>query len=286
MNFPDNENSKSESFFWFLLCVGPILVSIYWFITDASVIYLLGYMILYAVLAFILFALSLFITEPKLFKIAIGMGNKSKPASIDYSQVQKNAVLSSVDKHSDVLVRKYMQLVKTDDYGNVDDKKWKEEIVYFVNNTIGELPGDRICLTGEEIAGFIQKHVLHHVKDMNNKLPIYNEDMDGIEYEHYCAKILNKSGWEAKVTTASGDQGVDVVAKKNHIVVAIQCKKYSSPVGNKAVQEINAGKGFINANKAIVVSNASYTPSAKELANKLEVGLFHHADLTRLIELV
>ena len=51
-------------------------------------------------------------------------------------------------------------------------------------------------------------------------------------------------GWKTQVTKASGDQGCDVLAVKGRARVAIQCKYYSKPIGNKGVQEINAAKSY------------------------------------------
>ena len=58
-----------------------------------------------------------------------------------------------------------------------------------------------------------------------------------------------------------------------------QCKKYTSPIGNKAVQEIIAGKQFVQADIAAVVSNSRYTSSAKQLANVTGVYLLHYSEL-------
>jgi HJR/Mrr/RecB family endonuclease len=64
----------------------------------------------------------------------------------------------------------------------------------------------------------------------------------------------------------------------------LQCKLYSNPVGNKAVQEAHAARGFYEAKWAIVVSNRTYTPSARELAHSLGVVLVHHDELATLHE--
>lgn len=61
--------------------------------------------------------------------------------------------------------------------------------------------------------------------------------------------------------------------------MVLQCKKYSSPVGNGAVQEVHAGKGFLGADISVVVSDATFTKSAKELAGILGVLLIHHSAL-------
>lgn len=110
----------------------------------------------------------------------------------------------------------------------------------------------------------------------------YSDDMDPIEYENMCADILADGGWKTKMTSASGDQGVDIYAEKNGKSVVLQCKMYSSPVGNKAVQEAYAGMGFMGASMAIVVTNSSYTQSAKQLATSLGVLLLHHDELEDL----
>jgi restriction system protein len=114
----------------------------------------------------------------------------------------------------------------------------------------------------------------------------YDESIDGIEYEHYCADILRKSGWIASVSKASNDQGVDIIASNQRLSVAIQCKKYSNPVGNKAVQEVTSGATFHNAEYSVVVSNSTYTTSARQLAAKSGVLLLHHSELGRLEEML
>jgi hypothetical protein len=45
--------------------------------------------------------------------------------------------------------------------------------------------------------------------------------------------------------------------------IVVQCKFYSKPVGNKAVQEAAAARLHEHADKAIVVSNAAYTKAAR-----------------------
>jgi restriction system protein len=96
--------------------------------------------------------------------------------------------------------------------------------------------------------------------------------------------IFKKYNWDVHLTKASGDQGADVVAKLNGLKIVLQCKYYSQPVGNKAVQEVYAAKDFYGANIAAVVTNSSYTKSAKQLAHSLKVILFHHDDLPQFLE--
>ncbi len=106
----------------------------------------------------------------------------------------------------------------------------------------------------------------------------------GLEFEIEIANILTLIGFEeVTVSKGSGDQGIDIFAKKDGKKFGIQCKKYSSSVGNKAVQEVISGKEFFNLDKAIVITNSSFTTSATELAFKANVTLWNRMNLEQII---
>ena len=72
----------------------------------------------------------------------------------------------------------------------------------------------------------------------------------------------------------------DVISTKGEYKVIIQCKKYSNQVGNKAVQEVIAAKGFFHGTQALFVnSDGEFTKSAKELAEMSGVELMHFNQL-------
>lgn len=100
--------------------------------------------------------------------------------------------------------------------------------------------------------------------------------MDGHEYEYACAQYLKRNGFtKVQVTKARGDQGIDIIATKGK-KYGIQCKYYSGAVGNKAVQEAYAGSKFYGCDVAVVMTNNTFTKSAKELAEKLSVELWEN----------
>ena len=62
--------------------------------------------------------------------------------------------------------------------------------------------------------------------------------MEGHDFEYFCADLLEDHGFKSvEVTRGSGDYGVDVLAEKEGVTYAVQCKRYDGPVGVKAVQE-------------------------------------------------
>lgn len=106
-------------------------------------------------------------------------------------------------------------------------------------------------------------------------LTVEEDTIDGHEFEYVCADILRLRGYKnVNVTKGSGDQGVDVTAERDGIKYAVQCKYYSNPVGNTAVQEIYTGMQYYKAHVGIIMTNSIFTISAKELAEKLGVVLW------------
>lgn len=115
--------------------------------------------------------------------------------------------------------------------------------------------------------------------------PIGYDAMDGHDFEYFCADILSKNGYsDVEVTKGSGDQGIDIIAFKDDIKYGIQCKRYSSTIGNKAVQEAFAGKTFYGCHVAAVLTNQYFSASAVELAQKNGVLLWNRDKLDELIE--
>ncbi len=71
------------------------------------------------------------------------------------------------------------------------------------------------------------------------------DEMEGHDFEYFCADLLEQNGFiDVEVTKGSGDYGVDVLAEKDGVTYAVQCKRYDGPVGVKAVQEAYAGRDY------------------------------------------
>lgn len=85
---------------------------------------------------------------------------------------------------------------------------------------------------------------------IEGKLSYIDTLHNGYEFEEYIANLLKNLGYtNVEVTSGSGDNGADVLAQKNGITYAIQCKWSlygNNNIGNKAVQEIFSGKTFYN----------------------------------------
>lgn len=110
------------------------------------------------------------------------------------------------------------------------------------------------------------------------------DEMDGIDFEHFTCDILVANGFEhAESTKASWDFGVDVLATKDNVTYAIQCKRYSSLVGIEAVQQAYAGRAYYECHVAVVLTNQYFTRSARKLADKIGVVLWDRDMLYNLL---
>ena len=110
------------------------------------------------------------------------------------------------------------------------------------------------------------------------------DEMEGVEFEQYCAELLRNRGFiDVKLTKASGDFGVDILAEKDGVTYAIQCKRYADPVGVKAVQEAFAGREYYDRMVGAVLTNQYFTPAARKLADKIGVVLWDRDMLEELL---
>lgn len=162
-----------------------------------------------------------------------------------------------------------------------------------VGKEIGTKPRT-VLVTKYELYKIIQNYRSQQNIANNNKQDFYTERinsynnkfdyMNGHDFEYFCADLLKKNGFvNVEITQKSGDHGVDVLAEKDDITYAIQCKCYSDNVGNAAVQQAHTGKSLYHKDIAVVITNRYFTQQAIEEAQALGVKLW---DRDKLIEMI
>ena len=201
----------------------------------------------------------------------------------------RNICHKLIENHSDSLAIERTKYARTDPYGQEDTDRWFREVRYFMEHILASDVHEQFGNGGMRRLGEMWSEIADEVDRAARKAQRaieettdFSDDLTALEYEQFCAAELRRFGWNVSSTQASRDQGVDLVAGKLGRKVVIQCKKYSRPVGNKAVQEIVAGQKVHNADEAAVVTNASFTRPAEELASANGVKLLHHLQLDQL----
>ncbi len=184
-------------------------------------------------------------------------------------------------KHGRTLSIRHAGLAASNGYGTPDAPAWAKEVQRFMAS-VGFAP---VMLTPELVHVIVTQHVetLRQQPTNAQAVTFPAEAMnDPTAFEEACAAQLRALGWDANTTGGSGDQGIDVEARKNGVRVVVQCKLYSQAVGNGAVQQAVAGKQFAKAHIAAVVSNAGFTRKAHEFAAATGALLLHHTELGRI----
>jgi restriction system protein len=203
------------------------------------------------------------------------------------NQAEKAARQFILEK-APVFARRRAQLLYVDPYDIEQAAKWENEKKYIISKVIPEhlsKAGHSQGAIERVTRGSGHNPILAAIEEAaraaktKDVFANISSVSTGIEYEVYCAEALRRAGWDARLTTVTGDQGTDIIAERDGKRVVVQCKFYSTPVGNKAVQEAAAARLHERADQAIVVSNAAYTKAARQLAGTTGVILLHHDDL-------
>jgi len=136
-----------------------------------------------------------------------------------------------------------------------------------------------ILIIGLCIAGFLI------LRKRGRRKPDDVDVMEGHDFELFCADLLRSKGFlEVEVTKGSGDYGIDILAEKDGITYAIQCKCYGTPVGVKAVQEAYAGRDYYDCMVGAVLTNQYFTKPAVEAAKKLKILLWDRGYLDSMLD--
>jgi restriction system protein len=231
-----------------------------------------------------------------------------------YSECFENmrrVALGLCEPHIEILLRQRRQKIRKDAYGTEILDDWLAEVNYFVSRVL--IPKlDPSCMVDWRVArDYLQNCSVVHGRSVSrpeSAPPVFDdrgwmfelaklvaayvetrvtsetpEDVSDVrtpgDFETFCETLLAAAGWDARRVGCSGDQGADVIASRGELTAVFQCKLYSAPVGNSAVQEVHSARSFYGAQAAAVVSSSGLTKSAQQVAQVIGVSLLHPDEL-------
>ncbi|XJJ71894.1 restriction endonuclease [Novosphingobium sp. BL-8A] len=204
-------------------------------------------------------------------------------ATVSRRQADLNRVYAKLEERKQYLKPLLLRAMAKgrNKYGEVDYGEYVKEVSDFFD----------YYFPGESLPFFFGRNpilsAVRYLKDwVSEPQETIRIPLDGIDFEHWCAARLEEQGWAARVSQASGDQGVDIEAMKDGKTVAIQCKRYAQVIGNKAIQEAYAGMMHYRADAACVIGTGGYTASAIELGNSTGVLLIDAENISEFSYLV
>lgn len=203
---------------------------------------------------------------------------------IDNSMVN----LQTICDYQSMLSSKQRSLISRNVYGDIDEQKWADfaskfsvdklkgyaPLKWYVEFRASHEARQRLRQVGLlDMFGVYTRQMLFLLKHFSREDSA--SPATGEEYEELLKQQISDRfpGAYVESTPKSGDQGVDLIVDIDEIRIAIQAKYFKSSVGNAAVQEVHAGKGYCQADYAMVVCDSDFTRHAIELAEKLGVCL-------------
>lgn len=107
--------------------------------------------------------------------------------------------------------------------------------------------------------------------------------MSGLDFEYYVARLLKARDFHHVSLTEKYDYGIDIIAEKDGIRWGVQVKRYSGLVKANAVRQVVTGLRLYNCDRAMVVTNSTYSTVARRLANANDCVLVDRKDINRLM---
>lgn len=220
---------------------------------------------------------------------------------VDQIFIFYNHNVAETNKYRKFLQSKKTQSIKKTKWGDVDETGWAKVLSEFASE---KLFGSTLQIAFDALPIELRSH-LEKVNAYNlvgrfawivfetgaqceyqNNAETNSSSKKGIEFEHALRYRIEAEIPSAivEMTPGSGDQGADLIVCIKNLKLVIQAKNYTGNVGNSAVQEVYAAKGYYDADIAVVVTNSEFTQSARSLAAELEVLLVYETQVIDLLK--
>lgn len=218
-----------------------------------------------------------------------------------------------LDKYLKVLAQKNNQLIYKDEYDDwIFDKWWKERNKFINNKMLAHKyklsrEAKNLYLTLNTISwstwdddddmammeDIVDKYVYEYIENIPVDEDINASSIDSQEsflndpilFEKYVAGVFESYGWTISTAKKTREQAAYIVATNEiGLTMIVLCKSNSDSVENKSVKEVYLAKSQYNGHIGMIITNSSFTESAIQLAESLDVYLLHYEDLTKILD--
>jgi len=114
-------------------------------------------------------------------------------------------------------------------------------------------------------------------------LASYISELSGDQFEQLVKRIYFHLGYQTEVVGQSGDHGIDLLAQREGEVIAIQCKRWSNPVGEPIVRDFYGALMHSKAERGQIIAADEFTEAAKSFAEGKPIQL---VDIHALLEVI
>ena len=121
-------------------------------------------------------------------------------------------------------------------------------------------------------------------RQRQSKLEQYWIDMDGVEFERELGSLFQTMGYGVERTPTSGDQGVDLVLRKNGVTTVVQCKAHKDGVGPAVARELYGSMVAFRAKGAILACTGGFTRGVYEFVRGKPIRLLDASAIAKMAE--
>ncbi|MEV0648234.1 restriction endonuclease [Phytomonospora sp. NPDC050363] len=113
--------------------------------------------------------------------------------------------------------------------------------------------------------------------------------LEGVDFEHFVAHLLNAMGYRTQVTTASGDGGVDIIAHRDPLgleppIIKVQCKRTAGTIGGPDVRGLIGTLSSHGGELGLFVTLGAYSKDAQyESRARRDLRLVNGRELVDLV---
>jgi restriction system protein len=98
-----------------------------------------------------------------------------------------------------------------------------------------------------------------------------SKGLSGRSFEREVASLFQRAGYNARLTDATGDKGVDIVLGDGTLV---QCKAHKSPISPAVARELYGTLKHFKARRAILISLSGFTKGVFEFIRGKHIRLW------------
>ncbi|WP_425805569.1 restriction endonuclease [Desulfitobacterium sp. Sab5] len=128
-------------------------------------------------------------------------------------------------------------------------------------------------------------------RENENKSKILSQKVEQLyeltprEFEEWTANLFESLRYEkVTLTPQSNDKGIDVLAEKNGLKIAVQCKKFKGVVGSPSIQTFLGALQNAEAHKGFFITTGTFSVEAEKIALNMPIELYDKVRLVQLIE--
>ena len=110
--------------------------------------------------------------------------------------------------------------------------------------------------------------------------------LDPIDFERLVGYLYQKEGYKVYLTSASGDEGIDLLLRKGSQKTVVQCKRYAGTVGQATVRDLYGAMGHTHADAGALITSGTISAPAAAWAQGKPISLRDGPSLMRWLERV